>query len=142
MKSAYMVSTEYKTGLCMDATARSNSMFEMILSEIPPDVREEFKILVDEYMPPEDLAFLMDKKEIGIAFYQELEAGHIDIDIFVSDGRSSGGGNGWPDYTTEYYQRLRRDIMASALRLAARARRSRGRRSHHVHAAHRARPNP
>ena len=94
-QTASLVSTEHKTAVCVDAFANAMAEgsaiqgFEMILKELPLETRTMWAQLFDDYVPPDDLFFLVDKKELDVEF-KRVRAHNASRPRFFFSARAAG----------------------------------------------------
>lgn len=75
------------------------SAFEMVGGkdgDITDEAAADFKTLQHEIKLPDDLSFMLDKKETVIEFKNQLNFGNLDLKEFVGKSRLKGGLRSWP----------------------------------------------
>lgn len=102
------------TATMIDPTGTHKTLFEQLLKHVPEDVRAEFVDLKGEYAPPEHLRFLGDKKELEIELKRRANNyTPDDVERFISDKPSQGGGEGNPPWEDECWAQLIADMAAN-----------------------------
>jgi hypothetical protein len=107
------------TATMIDPTGTHKTLFEQLLKHVPEDVRAEFVDLKGEYAPPEHLRFLGDKKELEIELKRRANNyTPDDVERFISDKPSQGGGEGNPPWEDECWAQLIADMAANTRHLS------------------------
>ena len=107
--STYISTHNQFTAIMVDPMADPPAAFENLLTDVPAEVRSEFAALLQDYTPPNHLAFIMDKKILTTEF-MDFADGAMSVDEiarYISDKPNAGGGSGWVPYIeTEWRLRM------------------------------------
>ena len=112
-----VASEECPTGITLLGVKQAPAAFENLLTDVPAEVRSDFAAFLQDYTPPNNLAFIMDKKILTTEFMNFADGAMSveEIALYISDKPNAGRGSGWVPYVeTEWrLRKLIKDIGES-----------------------------